>query len=174
MSVREWGTAVHWKTTYMFFPFRVQLLATGNLDGFSSNGVTVIKGPMLSCSSIPLRWRVEAKLLPVEIRNYGFLNAYVCSQAYFSTLLYGMRSWLWALSLNPPSASNSTLHIPVQLHLSIQNRRYWVQDWTPRGNCRVCEGIRLCPTLGQPQHCVPRRSFHGRCSQIPAQRMRKS
>ena len=100
------------------------------------------------------------------------MNVYACSQAYFSTLLYSIRSWVWAAvftpSLNPPSDSNPTLHILAQLHLSIQKRRYCVQDRTPQGNCNVCERIRFCLILGQPEHGVPRRSFHNRCSQIPA------
>lgn len=38
-------------------------------EGFRSNRPTVIKGLMMCYSSLPLQWSVEAKLLPVEIRN---------------------------------------------------------------------------------------------------------
>lgn len=105
------GQEANWKTTIKFFPFTVQLLATGNRqDGFSSNGTTVIKGLMLSCSSIPLQWRAEPKLLPVEMRKSRdsqclclLLSLFLCFALWSENLALAA---VFTPSLNPPSDSN--------------------------------------------------------------------
>lgn len=105
------GQEANWKTTIKFFPFTVQLLATGNRqDGFSSNGTTVIKGLMLSCSSIPLQWRVEPKLLPMETRKSRdsqclclLLSLFLCFALWSENLALAA---VFTPSLNPPSDSN--------------------------------------------------------------------